>query len=116
MKLVHYDEVESEEVDVACARGVKVRWLISQEDDPPNFYMRRYELVPGGRTPRHAHPWEHEVYILEGAGTVLGEGGTRRFQAGDVLYVPPEEEHYFAADQGQSTAFLCLVPKKGKPQ
>ncbi len=112
MKLVHYDEVESEEVDARGAKGVRVRWLVSEEDAPPNFYMRRYELVPCGRTPRHSHPWEHEVYILEGAGTVLGKDGKRRFRAGDVVYMPPNEEHYFAADQGQSTAFLCVVPRK----
>ena len=114
MKHVHYDEVEREKVDVAGAEGVHVRWLIAPDDGAPNFYMRRYELAPHGRTPRHAHPWEHEVYILEGTGVVLGEGGERPFRAGDVVYVPPGEEHYFAAGERGNVAFLCLIPKKDR--
>lgn len=112
MKHVHYDQVQSEEVDVAGAEGVRVRWLISPDDGAPNFYMRRFELAAGGRTPRHTHPWEHEVYILEGRGTVLGEDGERPLRPGDVVYVPPGEEHCFLADQGEPAAFLCLVPRK----
>lgn len=114
MKHVHYDEVESAEVNVPGAEGVAVRWLISPEDGAANFYMRRFELAPGGRTPRHTHSWEHEVYILEGEGTVFGSGRESRFRAGDVIYVSPNEEHYFAADSRGPAAFLCLVPKEAK--
>jgi quercetin dioxygenase-like cupin family protein len=113
MKHVHYDEVELEPVQAEGASGVKVRWLISEEDGAPTFYMRRFELEPEGRTPRHSHKWEHEVYILEGDGTVLENGKEKPFSAGDVLYCAPDEEHFFQAGP-QGTAFLCLVPKEGK--
>ena len=114
MKHIHYDQVATEEVIVPGAKGVRVRWLISSEDGAPHFYMRRYELAPGGRTPRHAHPWEHEVYILEGEGIVLGNERDNRFGAGDVIYIPPQEEHYFAADTAGPVVFLCVIPKEGK--
>jgi quercetin dioxygenase-like cupin family protein len=110
MKHVHYDEVEPKPVSEAGAQGVRVRWLISAEDGAPNFYMRRFELAPGGSTPRHAHGWEHEVYILEGDGSVFHEGREHPFCPGDVIYVPPEEEHAFRAGKG-SVALLCLIPK-----
>lgn len=112
MKHVHFDEVASEEVHVPGAEGVEVRWLVSDADGAPNFYMRRYELAPGGRTPRHRHAWEHEVYILEGQGVVFGNGVENRFRPGDVMFIPPQEEHYFAAQT--PVAFLCLIPKEGK--
>ncbi len=112
MKHVHYDEVESKEVNLPGAEGVRIRWLVGAEDDAPNFYMRRFELVPGGRTPRHEHAWEHEVYILEGAGVVFHAGGERPVRPGDVVYMPAGEEHYFAADQDETLAFLCLIPRK----
>jgi len=114
MKHVHYDQVEAEEVRMPGAEKVIVRWLVSPQDGAPNFYMRRYELAPGGRTPRHKHPWEHEVYILEGEGTVFGAGRESPFRAGDVIYIAPEEEHDFVADAAKPVAFLCLIPKKGK--
>ena len=92
---------------------MRVRRLISAEDGAPNFCMRRFELAPGGRTPRHTHPWEHEVYVLEGAGTVFGGGAEHRFRPGDAIYVAPGEEHRFAADSRAGTVFLCLIPTKG---
>jgi quercetin dioxygenase-like cupin family protein len=114
MKHVHYDEIEAQEVDLPGAQGVRIRWLVSESDGAPTFYMRRFELAPGGRTPLHAHEWEHEVYILEGEGTVLGADGEERFRAGDVVFMPGGEEHYFAADQSAPVAFLCLIPSTGK--
>ena len=115
MKHVHYTQVEGQAGDAPGVEGVQVRWLISSEDGAPTFYMRRFELEPGGHTPRHTHPWEHEVYILEGEGTVLCEAAEERFRPGDVIYIPGGEEHRFVADAGGAVAFLCLIPKEGKP-
>ena len=114
MKHFHYDEVESKEVNVAGAEGVRVRWLISPEDGAPNFSMRRFEVAPGGRTPRHRHPWEHEVYVLEGDGAVFGAGNEKPLRVGDVVYVPPDEEHYFAGGEEEGVTLLCLIPAEGK--
>jgi len=114
MKHVNYRDVEAEPVEIEGARGVRVRWLVSDHDGAPNFCMRRFELEPGGNTPRHAHPWEHEVYVLEGQGTVFYEGVEEPFTPGDVVYVPPNAEHSFIAYAGSSVAFLCLIPMSGR--
>jgi len=111
MKHVHYSAVEAVEVEEAGARDVRVRWLVSPEDGAPNFFMRRFELGPGGRTPLHSHPWEHEVYILEGEGVVLASGRESSFRPGDAIYIPGGEEHRFAATGRRGAAFLCLVPR-----
>ncbi len=115
MKHVHYDEVEIADVSEAGAEGVKVRWLISDEDGAPNFCMRRFDIEPGGHTPLHSHPWEHEVYVLEGKGTFRCEGAAHPYRAGDVVYVAPGEEHTFRADGNTQAVFLCMIPKEGKP-
>jgi quercetin dioxygenase-like cupin family protein len=109
MKHVHYEEVEAQDVDHPGARDATVRWLISADDGAPHFSMRRFELAPGGNTPRHVHDWEHEVYVLEGEGTVFGGGAERPFRPGDTVYIPPGEEHSFTAGQ-RPVAFLCLIP------
>jgi quercetin dioxygenase-like cupin family protein len=112
MKHVHYEEVESQPVDAPGAERCRIRWLIAAADGAPNFCMRRFDLEAGGRTPRHKHPWEHEVYVLEGEGTVLGNGREGAFRAGDAIFVRPDEEHFFAADHGRPVAFLCLIPRQ----
>ena len=57
------------------ATGCQVRWLVGPGDGAPNFAMREFEVAPGGHTPRHSHPYEHEVFVLQGSGVVY-EGDT----------------------------------------
>ncbi len=48
--------------------------LISVDDNPPTCTLTHSVIEPGKSSSRHAHPWEHEVYILEGSGVLLGDG------------------------------------------
>ncbi len=110
MKVAHYDQVEEKVVDMPGAEGCTVRWLIGQEEGAPNFAMRRFEVAPGGHTPKHSHDYEHEVYVLAGTGVVL-EGETEHtIAAGDTVYVKPNEVHQFRNTGQQNLTFLCLVP------
>lgn len=89
-------EVESME-DVSAekyAEGVRIRQLISEKDGAENFFMRLFEVEHGAPSPpAHAHPWEHEIYILEGQGLVIGDNGEKPFKTGDVIFIPPNERH-----------------------
>jgi quercetin dioxygenase-like cupin family protein len=113
MKHYHYTDVDESEVS-APAKGVKVRWLIKEETGAPNFAMRQFTLDPDGQTPRHTHPWEHEVFIRSGAGVVLGEDGEEPVKPGDVVYMPPDEEHQFRNTGDDELVFLCLIPHQKK--
>jgi quercetin dioxygenase-like cupin family protein len=110
MKVHHFTQVASKAVDMDGAHGCTVRWLIGQEEGAPNFAMRRFEVAPGGHTPRHHHPYEHEVYVLEGVGTVLEGDTTHPLHAGDVVLVKPDEIHQFRNTGTTPLKFLCLVP------
>jgi quercetin dioxygenase-like cupin family protein len=92
------------------ATGCHVRWLIGAVDDAPNFAMRQFEVAPGGYTPRHTHPYEHEVFVLEGQGVVCQDDTEHPLQAGDVVYVVPNEVHQFRNTGSEPLKFLCLVP------
>jgi quercetin dioxygenase-like cupin family protein len=87
-----------------------VRWLITKEIGAKNFAMRLFEMEPGGYSPLHSHPWEHEVFILEGEGLVVGEGKEKRFRPGDVIFIPPNEKHQFKNSDEKTVKFLCLIP------
>ncbi len=102
-----------DEVEVVAysgdAQGVEMRPLITEREGAPRFAMRVFELDPDGHTPYHSHEWEHEVYILEGTGTVRGKDGERALRAGDSVFLAPHEEHQFCAGSN-GLQFICCVP------
>jgi len=109
MKIFQYQNVEAKDADEGTSK-LRVRWLITKEIGAKNFAMRLFEMEPGGYSPLHSHPWEHEVFILEGEGFVFGEGEEKRFRAGDVIFVPPNEKHQFKNSDEKTVKFLCLIP------
>ena len=72
--------------------------------------MRQFEVAPGGFTPRHSHPYEHEVFVLEGEGEVFEGPKPHRLGAGDVVFVKPDEVHQFRNTGSGPLKFLCLIP------
>jgi quercetin dioxygenase-like cupin family protein len=109
LKILNCKNVKAEESDEGASK-LKVRWLITKDLGAPNFAMRLFEIEPGGYSPLHSHPWEHEVFILEGEGVVVGEDGEKKVGAGDAILVLPNERHQFKNDGKKTLKFLCLVP------
>ncbi|MBM4002126.1 MAG: cupin domain-containing protein [Planctomycetes bacterium] len=110
MKVTHYEQVEAQPVSMEGSAGCTVRWLVGERDGAPNFAMRQFEVAVGGHTPRHFHDYEHEVFVLEGAGEVT-EGDRRHpLKAGDVVLVKPNEVHQFLNTGSAPLKFLCLIP------
>ena len=116
MKVNSYKEVEKKAVDMPGASGCTVRWLLSESDGAPNFAMRRFEVAPGGYTPRHSHPYEHEVYVLEGDGVVYEGDEEHAITAGDVIFVTPGDVHQFRNTGQVPLKFLCMVPNDAANQ
>ncbi len=112
MKITNFKNVEAEEVAEPGAKGVTIRWLISEKDDAPNFAMRLFEMEPGGNTPYHKHKWEHEVFVLEGKGSLVTEQRTFSLNKGDAVFVPGGENHQFKNASEETLVFLCMVPKE----
>ena len=71
MNVKHYEQTEQQPVTMEGSRGCRVRWLVGEKERAPNFAMRQFEVAVNGHTPRHSHPYEHEVFVLEGEGVVL---------------------------------------------
>lgn len=92
------------------AAGIEIREVFTDREGAPTFALRRFDVAPGGHTPFHVHPWEHEVYILEGEGELRTEAAVRRFHAGDALLVPPNVRHQFAGTAVNAMRFLCMIP------
>ncbi|OGD76809.1 MAG: hypothetical protein A2Y64_06395 [Candidatus Coatesbacteria bacterium RBG_13_66_14] len=103
-------DVHQDAVTEPGAEGARIRWLITREDGAPTFAMREIEVDPGGHTPFHSHPWEHEVFVLEGSGAVVGKKGETPLGPGSVVLVPGGEEHNFKNTGRATLRFLCLIP------
>jgi len=76
LKVFNHRDVKAEDVGEGAFR-VRVKWLIDEKVGAENFAMRLFEVEPGGYTPYHKHPWEHEVFVLEGDGVVVGVDGEK---------------------------------------
>jgi len=110
MKLVNSNDVPKLPVEMEGAQGVTIQWLIGKEDKAQNFAMRLFELQPGGHTPLHRHPHEHEVFVLAGHGVVVFEGQSSPIGSEDVILVPGGKEHCFQNTSDTLLRFLCLIP------
>ncbi len=109
-KVIHYTEVPAEVIG-ETAPGAKIRWLIDKEHDgAPVYALRLVELDPGGSSPRHTHPYEHENFVLEGKGRVFIVDRWYDLKPGDAALVPPGVLHQFVNDGEMVFKFLCGIP------
>ena len=110
MKIEKSCNVKKCAVEIEGAEGVEIRWLISKDDGAENFAMRMFEIQPGGHTPLHTHPHEHEVFAIEGKGIFVYEGKEHEFGAEYVVFVPGGKEHCFKNTGDSVLRMLCLIP------
>ena len=114
MKITKSSDVVKKAVVMEGAKDVEIRVLIGGDDGAENFAMRMFEVQPGGHTPLHGHPHEHEVFIVEGGGTLVFEGSEHQFGCGDVIFVDGGKEHCFRNTGDSLLKFLCLIPASAK--
>ena len=110
MKVVHCEQIEALPVQMEGAANCRMCCLIGPEDAAPSFSMRFFELAGGGHTPKHSHAHEHEIFVLEGAGTVLEGNREHPLRSGTAVFVAPNELHQFRNTGAGPLKFLCFIP------
>ena len=110
MKISASVDIDENPVSDPEAKSVFMRMLVGPEDEAPNFFMRRFRIIPGGHTPLHQHDWEHEVFVLSGQGELFSDQGPRMITAGNVVFIPSGERHQFKNTGQSDLEFLCIVP------
>jgi quercetin dioxygenase-like cupin family protein len=63
VKHIHYLDQEAEKTETDGAKGAVIRHIITEKDGAPNFNLRVVTIEPGGQSPNHSHPWEHEFFV-----------------------------------------------------
>jgi quercetin dioxygenase-like cupin family protein len=113
------------------AGGLALRVARSQQTGIKRTELQRHDLSISGRevvqmrgdfpsgvaTPKHTHPGEEIVYVLEGAFEFQLEGQAPvTLKAGDVLFVPAGTVHAAKnVGSGNSVALSTYIVEKGKP-
>ena len=77
----------------------------------------RVELAPGVSFPKHTHPGEEIIYVLEGTWEYTVEGKPPvTLKAGEVLFIPAGTIHSAKnVGSGNGAELATYVVEKGKP-
>lgn len=110
MKVKKQSDVPFIEATADGAKGAGLRWLLGPEDGMPNFHLRLVEVEPGGQTMHHSHNYEHECYVVEGNGELVGNDQSLELNPGNAAYVPANEIHQFRNPGDKPLKFLCIIP------
>ncbi len=85
--------------------------------DSTEVILSHIDVPAGAAFPRHYHPGEEFVYVLEGSGTAQLKGDEEmQFQAGDVVKIPFERVHWAKAGAEGFKAIVFRVHRSGRPE
>lgn len=108
-------------LDFACQTSIKESLAPNFKGGEKSFASRAFSdgknkmmkgrLVPGASIGLHRHEGNCEmIYVLEGSGKMLYDGGEERLSAGDFHYCPDGHEHSFINDGDSDLVFIAVVP------
>ncbi len=107
-----WEGVSIEKYEEGGAVGGTKSVLIGSQDGAVNFGLRYYEVASGGQTSFDRHDHDHGVYILRGKARVMMGWEVAELGVGDVVYIPPNEQHQFENIGDEPFGFLCAVPPR----
>lgn len=110
MKSLYITNVESVrdyKVRKAGAKGVRARYLLHKGVGATRLQLRLFTIDVSGFTPLERHEHEHEVFIIRGHILVRGGQHEAMVKAGNVVFIPSNEEHQFTNAGNEPVEFLC---------
>ena len=109
MKIFRAAQIPSEAGDVKTFTGDVVRTTLASDKagTPVNVY--RVEFSPGARTHWHTHDQGQILVVTSGGGRARSRDGSGgRLAPGDVVWIPPGEEHWHGADADSYMVHLAI--------
>jgi quercetin dioxygenase-like cupin family protein len=94
-------------------KDAAMKVLVGPQHGWSDYVMRVVELGPEGYSPKHAHPWPHINYMIEGQGVLHMEGRDHPVESGSYAFVPGDTLHQFKNTGPGKFKFICIVPKEG---
>ena len=91
--------------------------ITGHNDEQTAFYLRYFEVAPGGYTSHEKHKHEHVVIGARGVGSVMVGSILHDLAPNDVLYISSETPHQFRNESDEPFGFFCIVDaKRDKPK
>ena len=82
---------------------------IIEAPDPARVRALKVSFEPGARTAWHTHPLGQTLHIINGTGLVgLRNAQPKIVNAGDTVWIPPNEEHWHGATPTNSMSHIAL--------
>ena len=100
--------------DIMCISksGNKIYWMLTSEIGAENFELRYVEIPPGGKSSYGHHAHEHEVFVIEGEGSIRLKDGQEKLRPGLAVFVSGGEEHqWINTSKNRPLGFVCVVPR-----
>lgn len=80
-----------------------------QRPEPSRVGGAIVHFEPGARTAWHKHPLGQTLIVTEGVGLTGIEGGdVLEFQAGDILWCPPDRKHWHGATATSAMTHIAI--------
>jgi quercetin dioxygenase-like cupin family protein len=77
--------------------------------DAPEGTALHVRFPAGVRTHWHSHPGGQVLFVTDGHGRVGTRDGTvAQVETGDLVYAPPDEEHWHGASEDEGVRHLAL--------
>ncbi len=105
---INVEHKEAKALEKQGAHKVVVKYLIDRIDGAQKFFLRHYTVEASGYTPLDRHPYEHQVYILEGRGLARVGDQEMEVKPGDAVFVPSNTVHQFLTAGTNPLTFLCI--------
>jgi quercetin dioxygenase-like cupin family protein len=86
-----------------------------QVDDPERPVVINVTFEPGARTAWHAHPLGQILIVTAGAGLAQSrDGPIEEIRPGDVVWVPPGEEHWHGATPTTALTHIAIMEQRDR--
>ena len=77
--------------------------------EPARVRALKVSFEPGARTAWHTHPLGQTLHIISGTGLVgLRNEPPKIINAGDTVWIPPDEEHWHGATLTNSMSHIAI--------
>ena len=82
---------------------------VTETFDDHEISLGEVFFAPGERTTLHAHEIRQILYVTGGEGIVESDSDRFEVSAGDVISIPPGEEHWHGATPTSTFSHLSIV-------
>ncbi|MFR3727826.1 cupin domain-containing protein [Lacrimispora sp.] len=108
--IINFEEIE--EAILPQFHGGEKKFRTRMITDQYNK-IQRGRLEPGASIGMHTHHADSEIlYVLEGTGTVLYDGGEEAVEAGVCHYCPKGHAHSLINSGDKDLIFFAVIPQQ----